>query len=38
MTSTNFSVADPNDPGMLDMVGFDTNGPKLIQEFSLGNL
>lgn len=36
MTSTGFSIADPNDPGMLDVVGFDTAVPTLISEFSKG--
>lgn len=34
MTSTGFSVADPTDPGMLDVVGFDGSVPALISEFS----
>lgn len=34
MTSTEFSIADPNDAGMLDIVGLDTNVPALITEFS----
>jgi len=29
-----FSIADPLDPGMLDIVGFDTNTPGVITEFS----
>lgn len=33
MTSTGFSIADPTDPGMLDVVGFDTSAPSLIAEF-----
>lgn len=33
MTATNFSIADPADPGSLDVVGFDTNVPSLIAEF-----
>lgn len=33
MTSTGFSIADPNDPGMLDVVGFDSNCPALIADF-----
>lgn len=37
-TSTGFSLADPNDPGMLDVVGFDTAAPQLISEFSRGNI
>jgi 60 kDa SS-A/Ro ribonucleoprotein len=34
MTATGFSIADPNDAGMLDVVGFDTSTPSLIAEFS----
>jgi 60 kDa SS-A/Ro ribonucleoprotein len=33
MTATRFSIADPNDPNMLDVVGFDSNGPAAISEF-----
>jgi len=33
MTSTGFSIADPNDAGMLDVVGFDANTPQAISEF-----
>ena len=33
MTSTGFSIADPDDPGMLDIVGFDSATPQLISEF-----
>lgn len=33
MTATNFTIADPSDAGMLDVVGFDTNVPSLISEF-----
>ena len=33
-TSTGFSIADPEDPGMLDVVGFDTAAPNVISEFS----
>jgi len=36
MTSTNFTIADPKDPGMLDVVGFDTAAPALIADFSRG--
>lgn len=36
MTGTEFSIADPNDPGMLDVVGFDTAVPSLINQFSRG--
>lgn len=34
MTSTGFSIADPADAGMLDVVGFDTATPNLIASFS----
>jgi 60 kDa SS-A/Ro ribonucleoprotein len=33
MTATEFSIADPDDDGMLDVVGFDTAVPALMQEF-----
>lgn len=36
MTSSGFSIADPNDAGMLDVVGFDANVLPLITEFSRG--
>jgi 60 kDa SS-A/Ro ribonucleoprotein len=36
MTSTGFSIADPNDPGMLDVVGFDANAPVAMAEFVRG--
>ena len=34
MTSTGFSIADPNDPGMLDVVGFDAAAPALVADFA----
>jgi 60 kDa SS-A/Ro ribonucleoprotein len=34
MTSSGFSVADPNDAGMLDVVGFDTATPPVIADFA----
>ncbi len=34
MTSTGFSVADPDDAGMLDVVGFDTATPPVIADFA----
>ena len=34
MTATQFSIADPNDAGMLDVVGFDTATPNLIADFA----
>lgn len=33
LTSTGFSIADPSDPGMLDVVGFDSNVPALMSDF-----
>jgi len=33
MTSTGFTVADPQDGGMLDVVGFDASAPQLIADF-----
>ena len=33
MTATEFSIAKPDDPGMLDVVGFDTKTPEVIREF-----
>lgn len=33
MTSTDFTIADPNDPGQLDVVGFDSATPSLIADF-----
>jgi 60 kDa SS-A/Ro ribonucleoprotein len=33
MTSNGFTLADPNDRGMLDVVGFDTSAPAVIADF-----
>lgn len=33
MVSTGFSIADPNDGGMLDVVGFDAATPQLMADF-----
>jgi 60 kDa SS-A/Ro ribonucleoprotein len=33
MVSNGFTIADPNDPGMLDVVGFDTATPNVLAEF-----
>jgi 60 kDa SS-A/Ro ribonucleoprotein len=38
MVSNGFSIADPDDPGMLDVVGFDTAAPALMADFSAGRL
>lgn len=34
MVSNGFSIADPDDAGMLDVVGFDTATPQLIADFA----
>lgn len=36
MTATEFTIADPNDPGQLDVVGFDTAAPGVMSAFSAG--
>lgn len=33
MTSTGFTIADPSDAGMLDVVGFDTAAPNVMADF-----
>lgn len=33
MTSTGFSIADPNDQGCLEVVGFDSSAPRLMGDF-----
>lgn len=38
MTATEFTIADPSDRGMLDVVGFDTAAPQVIAEFSAGRV
>jgi len=34
MAANNFSIANPDDPGMLDVVGFDSAVPKVMEEFA----
>jgi 60 kDa SS-A/Ro ribonucleoprotein len=36
--ATPFTIADPNDKGMLDFCGFDSNGPRILADFSAGRL
>ncbi|MCL4835165.1 MAG: TROVE domain-containing protein [Caldilineaceae bacterium] len=36
MTSNGFSIADPRDPGMLDVVGMSTETPQVISQFIRG--
>jgi len=38
MTATNFTIADPNDPGTLDVVGFDTATPRILADFAGGRV
>src|SRR4029079_16802850 len=34
MTSTGFTIADPTDAGMLDVVGFDAAAPQIMADFA----
>jgi 60 kDa SS-A/Ro ribonucleoprotein len=38
MVANGFTIADPSDAGMLDVVGFDTAVPNVINDFSRGNI
>jgi 60 kDa SS-A/Ro ribonucleoprotein len=38
MVSNNFTIADPKDPGMLDVVGFDTTTPQVVSNFIAGKI
>jgi 60 kDa SS-A/Ro ribonucleoprotein len=38
MVSNGFTIADPSDPGMLDVVGFDSSAPSAMSNFAAGNL
>ncbi|VDN53812.1 unnamed protein product [Dracunculus medinensis] len=38
MTATNFTIADPNDSNMLDIVGFDPSIHEMISKFVLGEI
>ena len=38
MTSDGFSIADPEDGGMLDVVGMSTATPALINDFIAGEV
>lgn len=37
-TATKFTIADPKDPNMLDIAGFDSATPELISQFILGKV
>ena len=38
MTATDFTIAKPDDPGMLDVVGFDTATPNILADFARGGV
>ncbi len=38
MVASRYTIADPNDAGMLDVVGFDTAAPNLMNAFSRGEI
>lgn len=38
MTSGGFTLADPDDAGMLDVVGFDANAPQILRDFVIGDV
>lgn len=38
VTATDFSIADPNDPGSMDVVGFDAAAPQIISNFIAGKI
>lgn len=38
VASTDFTVADPSDKGMMDFAGFDSNAPKVLADFSAGRI
>ena len=37
-SSTGFSIADPSDPGMLDVAGLDASLPEIMRSFLLGEI
>ncbi|WPH58446.1 Ro-like RNA binding protein [Streptomyces phage Spelly] len=38
VASTPFTIADPSDSGMMDFVGFDSNAPRVLADFSAGRI
>jgi 60 kDa SS-A/Ro ribonucleoprotein len=38
MLSNGFTIADPNDGGMMDVVGFDTATPQVMNDFVRGEM
>jgi 60 kDa SS-A/Ro ribonucleoprotein len=38
MTATDFTIADPEDPGTLDIAGFDSAVPNMLADFARGDI
>jgi 60 kDa SS-A/Ro ribonucleoprotein len=38
MAASPFTIADPNDKGMMDFVGFDSGAPRVLADFSAGRV
>ena len=38
MTATGTSIADPNDPGSMDVAGFDSTVPSVLSDFAAGRI
>ena len=38
MASNSFTIADPNDPNMMDMCGFDSSGPEVMRSFIMDDM
>lgn len=38
VASTDFTIADPTDKGQMDFVGFDSNAPRVLADFSAGRI
>jgi 60 kDa SS-A/Ro ribonucleoprotein len=38
VSTSSFTIADPSDPGMLDIAGLDSAVPRLVSEFVMGKL
>jgi len=38
VASTDFTIADPEDKGMMDFVGFDSGAPRALSDFSAGRI
>ena len=38
MSANRFTIADPNDAGMLDIAGFDSAAPEVMRQFAVGDL